>query len=182
MTPKKHFKRKKVNIAVKRELQMWLLLRVLGVILLSSLVSVLILYIYSRQEISATFYTAHIQLRRVSDLLFPVLAAGGVVSLLSGLVLALFLPLKIAGPIFGIQKGLAQIKTGDLTEKIALRENDILTDLADSVNDATTDFRTRMQDLKELQLEFEKFAETRDDEALQELVARQGALLTKVKV
>ncbi len=181
MKPKKHYKRKKLNMAVKRELQMWLLLRILGVVVVSTLVSVLILYLYSRQEIATTFYSAHIQLRRVSDLLFPVLAAGGVVSLLSGLALALFLPQKIAGPIFRIQKGLSLIQAGDLTEKISLRQNDILTDLADSVNDTTADFRTRMQALKALQKELEQLSESLENDALQKVSRRQGETLEQLK-
>lgn len=181
MKPKKHYRRKRLNMAVKRELQMWLLLRILGVVVVSSLVSVLILYLYSRQEISATFYSAHIQIRRVSDLLFPVLAAGGVVSLVSGLALALFLPQKIAGPIFRIQKGLSLIQAGDLTEKISLRENDILTDLADSVNDTTADFRTRMLALKSLQKELDQLAASLEDDALQKVASRQGEVLGQLK-
>ena len=181
MEPRKHNNRKALNMAVKRKLQMWLLLRILGVVIVSSLVSVLILYLYSRQEISTTFYSAHIQLRRVSDLLFPVLAVGGVVSLLSGLALALFLPIKIAGPVFRIQKGLSLIQAGDLTEKIALRKNDILTDLADSVNDTTADFRTRTQALKSLQRELEKLSTSLEDGELKNLSSRQGEVLAQLK-
>ena len=181
MRSRKDYKRKRLNMAVKRELQMWLLLRILGVVIVSSLVSVLVLYLYSRQEISTTFYSAHIELRRVSDLLFPVLAVGGVVSLLSGLALALFLPQKIAGPIFRIQKGLSLIQAGDLTEKITLRENDILTDLADSVNDTTADYRTRMQALKSLQKELEQLAASLGDDALQKVSSLQGEALKQLK-
>lgn len=181
MMQRKHYKRKKLNMAVKRELQMWLLLRILGVVIVSSLVAVLILYLYSRQEISTAFYSAHIQLRRVSDLLFPVLAAGGVVSLLSGLALALFLPQKIAGPVFRIQKGLSLIQAGDLTERITLRKGDILTDLAGSVNDTTADYRTRVQALKALQKELELLAASLEDEELKKLSTRQGEALQQLK-
>ncbi len=181
MTAKRDYKRKKLNMQVKRELQMWLLLRILGVVMLSSLVAVLILYLYSRQEISTTFYSAHIQLRRVSDLLFPVLVAGGVVSLLSGLGLAIFLPQKIAGPVFRIQKGLARIQAGDLTENIILRKGDILTDLAESVNDTTADYRTRVLALKSLQKELEQLAVTLENEQLENISGRQGEALNQLE-
>ena len=153
---KKHIKRKKLNLSVKREFQMWLLIRIVGVVIASSLVAVLILYFYSRQEISSSFYTAHIQIRRVSDLLLPVMAAGAFVSLLSGLVLALFLPQKLAGPIYRIQKCLSVIKTGDLTGNIVLRSNDTLMDLADSVNETSDGLRARIQEVKEIQKELDQ--------------------------
>ena len=147
---KKHIKRKKLNLAVKREFQMWLLVRILGVVIVSTMVAVLILYLFSRQEISSSFYTAHIQIRRVSDLLLPVMAAGALVSLLSGVILALFLPQKLAGPIYRIQKSLEVIRDGNLTEKIVLRKDDPFSDLADSVNETAAALRVKIRDIKEV--------------------------------
>ena len=175
------YKRKKLNMNVKRELQFWLLLRIFGVICLSSLVAVLVLYLYSRQEIAASFYSAHIQIRRVSDLLWPVILAGAGVSLLSGAALALFLPQKIAGPIFRVQKGLKQIQTGDLTEKIILRKGDVLVDLAESVNAMTADYQTRIQALKGFQQELGDIASSLTDEELEKLSARQKEALDSIK-
>ena len=78
-------KRKKLNLQVKRSFQMWLLLRIMGTVLVSSVVAALILYFYANQEVGASFYDAHIKIRKVSDLLIPVILAGSVVSLVSGL-------------------------------------------------------------------------------------------------
>jgi len=150
---KTFYKRKKLNLAVKREFQLWLLLRIAGVVIVSSLVAVVILYLYSRQEISSSFYSAHIQIRRVSDLLIPVMAAGGFISLLSGVALALFLPQKLAGPIYRVQKSLEAIRDGDLTERVRLRSNDTLMDLADSVNETAAGLMAMIQDIKNLQQE-----------------------------
>jgi len=174
------YKRKKLNLSVKREFQMWLMARIFGVVLLSSLVAVLILYLYSRQEISATFYSAHIQLRRVSDLLFPVIATGACISLVSGLALAIFLPQKIAGPIFKIQKSLAVIKAGDLTEEIRLRRNDIFMDLAASVNETTTDLRGRIQKVKQIQQELDQLVETLENEDAAALSRQQNEALQRI--
>ena len=177
----KRFKRKKLNLAVKREFQMWLLVRILGVVIVSALAAVFILYLYSRQEISTTFYSAHIQLRRVSDLLFPVIAVGGVISLLSGLVLALFLPQKLAGPVYRIQKGLAVIKEGDLTEKIVLRKNDTLKDLAESVNETTASLRERIEEIKVIQKELDQVLETLEHQQAAAVSARQNQALERLR-
>jgi methyl-accepting chemotaxis protein len=178
---RRKFKRKKLNLAVKREFQMWLLIRIVGVAVVSSLVAVLILYFYSRQEISESFYSAHIQIRRVSDLLFPVMAAGTVVSLLSGLLLALFLPQKLAGPIFRVQKGLEVIKTGDLTEKIVLRTNDTFLDLAVSVNETTAGLRSKIQDIKAIQRELDQVVAGLDHQEAAAISARQNQALDSLR-
>ena len=91
------YKRKKLNLSVKKELQTWLFIRILGTISVCAIISGLVLYFYARQEMEASFFDVHIQMRRLSDLLLPVILSGTVVSFLSGLFLALFLPQKIAG-------------------------------------------------------------------------------------
>lgn len=142
------FKRKKLNLGVKNYFQKWLLIRILGMIILSSLIAAIILYFYARQEISSSFFDAHIKLRRVSDLLLPVIAAGSGVSLVCGTLLALFLPQKIAGPIFRIEQDLKPVQEGDLTSLISLRQEDILKDLASDINKVTTETRSRIQKSK----------------------------------
>jgi methyl-accepting chemotaxis protein len=174
------YKRKRLNLAVKREFQLWLLIRIIGVAMLSSLVAVSILYFYSRQEISSTFYSAHIQLRRVSDLLFPVLATGSFVSLLSGLALALFLPQKIAGPIYRLEKSLKLIRKGDLTEEVMLRKHDTFKDLALLVNDTTADLRRRVQDIKAIQQELDEIIQTLELEQVRAVSARQNAAMAQL--
>jgi len=178
---KKPFKRKKLNLGVKRQFQMWLLIRIFGVMIVSSLVAVLILYFYSNKEISSSFYSAHIQIRRVSDLLLPVMAAGTFVSLLSGAILAIFLPQKLAGPVFRVQKGLELIKDGDLTEHIGLRDNDILLDLAESVNETTTNLRARIQEVKEIQRELDQIINSLDHKEAMVISARQNDTLNLLR-
>lgn len=129
-----YHKRKKLNLSVKREFQIWLLVRIIGTILLCALVSALILYFYSRQEISDSFYDAHVKIRHVSDLLLPVILVGVSISLISGVLLALFLPQKIAGPVFRIEQDLKEIQKGDLSKVIRLRQKDPLHDLAETIN------------------------------------------------
>lgn len=138
-------KRKRLNLNVKKYFQKWLLIRILLMVILSSLVAALILYFYARQELTSSFFDAHIKIRRVSDLLLPVVAAGSFIALVSGIIISLFLPQKIAGPIFRIEQSLKPIQEGDLTTLICLRKNDILKDLAEEVNKATLATRTRVQ-------------------------------------
>lgn len=181
-TPKKIiYRRKKLNLAVNRQFQLWLLIRIVGVVIVSTLVAVAILYLYSRQQISASFYSAHIQIRRVSDLLFPVMAAGAFVSMLSGLVLALFLPQKLAGPIYRVQKSLMAIRNGDLTETVLLRKGDTLMDLADGVNETTAGLRGRIQEVKEIQAELDEIIASLQHQEATAVSARQKVALDRLR-
>lgn len=128
------YNRSKLNLKVKRQFQMWLLSRIVATIMLSSLVAAAILFFYARQEVGNSFYEAHIKIRHVSDLLIPVVIAGTLVSLISGTLLAIFLPQKIAGPIFRIEEDLRHIQNGHHDKKIKLRQGDPLHDFAETIN------------------------------------------------
>ncbi|MDD5428130.1 MAG: methyl-accepting chemotaxis protein [Candidatus Omnitrophica bacterium] len=67
---------------------------------------------------------------------FRILAAMLVVSPLIGF-LAIYLSHKIAGPIFRIERVLADMAKGDLSIRITLRRGDEMVSLADSVNRLT---------------------------------------------
>lgn len=139
------YKRKVLNLAVKREFQLWLLIRIIGTILLSSLVAAAILFFYARQEIGQSFYEAHLRIRHVSDLLIPVVIAGSLVSLISGTILALFLPQKIAGPIFRIEEDLKKIQEGQFEKVIKIREGDPLHDLVGTINTTLASLRSKRE-------------------------------------
>ncbi|WP_321531866.1 methyl-accepting chemotaxis protein [uncultured Desulfuromonas sp.] len=147
MTAEK-FKRKLVNLNVKRRLQLWLLIRIGGIIILTSIISALILYGYARHETINTFYQAHIKIRRVSDLLLPVVLSGSAISLISGALLALFLPQKIAGPLYRIEQELTKVKAGDFRTKIKLRTKDTLVNFASEINDTIATVDHRLSDMQ----------------------------------
>lgn len=153
------FKRKKLNLAVKKELQRWLLVRIFGVVLLTSLIAALILYFYANKEIGDSFCDAHITIRRVSDLLWPVIAAGSMVSLVSGMLLAVFLPQKIAGPIYRIEKELEELVRGDLTVEIRLRPKDPFQDLVGGINQSIASLRSRVRKIQDICNELEESEE-----------------------
>ena len=172
--------RKKLNLAVKREFQRWMLKQVLLAVVVSSVVAAIILYFYARQEVVGSFFDAHIKIRRVSDLLLPVVCAGSAASLVVGVLLSLFLPQKIAGPIYRIEQGLKQIGTGDLTTHIKLRDDDTLKDLAENVNQATALLREQVQGVKAGCEELEQAMQNGDLEKSSELLQQQKQLVDKL--
>ena len=170
-------KRKILNLNVKNQFQVWLLVRIIGTVILSSLVAAIILYFYSRQEISSNFYSAHIKLRRVSDLLLPVIAAGTFVSLISGMILALFLPQKIAGPLYHIEKDLRKMGAGNLKVKIRLRKKDTMDDFVKAININIKELRKKVQAVKDAQGELEKsLAENQNPEVNKQMGQLKSAL------
>lgn len=181
MVEERSFKdRKKLNLAVKREFQQWMLKHVLLAVTISSVIAAIILYFYARQEVVDSFFTAHVKIRRVSDLLLPVVCAGSVVSLVVGVVLSLFLPQKIAGPIYRIEQSLKQVGSGDLTTVVRLRDHDTLKDLAENVNQATSSLRIQVHEAKAGCIALEKAFTDGDSKKVAELMQRQKELISRL--
>ena len=176
------FKRKKLNLKVEREFQLWLLVRILGVIILCSAVAGGILFFYARHETASSFYQAHIKIRRVSDLLLPVVLAGSLVSLVSGAILAIFLPQKIAGPIYRIEKDLEPFQSeGDLTVSIHLRRGDTLQDFARNLNAALSGMRERVQAVKDGHQVLIDLNVEHPDSRFSDAISRQEEALARIK-
>ena len=150
------YKRKKLNLKVKQDFQIWLLLRIMGTSLLTVVLASVLLYIYSKGVVDAEYLSFKPDVRKVSEVLLPILLAASLTSVVAGLLLALFLPQKIAGPIFRIEQDLLQIRAGDLTKTVNLRCADILKELAESVNMAMADIGNIVKDIKDSSDELEK--------------------------
>jgi len=78
------------------------------------------------------------------------------VSFLSALIVVIFLPQRIAGPLYRIEKRLENLKEGDLRSEIKLRRNDILQDMAASLNDCTGTLNKKIKMAQENQAQLEK--------------------------
>ncbi|MDY0291490.1 MAG: hypothetical protein WCZ00_06590 [Acholeplasmataceae bacterium] len=174
------YQRKRLNINVKSEFQRWLLWRIFGVVLISAVVAALVLYFYARHETITTFYDAHIKLRRVSDLLLPVVLSGVGVSLLSGLALALFLPQKIAGPLYNIERTLGHVRAGSLLPRVKLRVDDCLGEVATEVNRTLEFMHTEVENIQEMQQQIRSALDAGDTTCAYELLERQEEMLQRL--
>ncbi len=174
------YKRKKLNLGVKKKFQMWLLVRILGTVVLSSVIAAGVLYFYAHKETADSFYDAHIKIRRVSDLLLPVIAAGSLVSLISGSILAIFLPQKIAGPIYRIEQDLKAVQDGDLTTVVRIRNEDVLKDLQDTINLTIASLRAKVGEIKDSQGELERSITAGEKNEVARTVKRQKECLSRI--
>lgn len=142
-------KRKKLNLKVKQDFQIWMLVRILGTALLTILVASILLFLYAKGVVDAEYLSFKSDVRKVSEVMLPVLVAASLTSLVAGLLLALFLPQKIAGPIFRIEQDLLEMRTGDLSKTVNLRNADILKELAEAVNMTMDDIGNLVKDIKD---------------------------------
>ena len=145
----KFHKRKKLNLKVKQDFQTWLLVRIMGTSMVTIIIASILLYLYSKGVVDAEYLSFKTDVRRVSEVLLPVLIAASLTSIVCGLVIALFLPQKIAGPLFRIEQDMLQVSKGDLTNSITLRCADIFKEHSETINMAVGNIGNMVKDVKE---------------------------------
>ena len=173
-------KRKKLNLKIKQDFQVWLLMRIMATALLTVCMASVVLYYYSKTVVDGDYLSHVIKVRKISEVLLPVIIVASIASVFVGLMLALFLPQKIAGPIFRIEQDLEVIRTGDLTKIVNLRHADILKELAQSVNMAVQDIRTMINDVKESNSDLEVRITQDDSAEIKEAIEKQKKCLDKL--
>jgi len=170
-------KRKKLNLKVKQDFQIWLLTRILGAVLVAIGVSSILIYLYAQGQIAADF----LNVKKLSEILLPFLLVSSLTSIVAGMLLALFLPQKIAGPIFRIEQDLQKVREGDLTKKVTLRYHDIMKELAEHVNMTVADMRYLLKDIKEVHANIEVKLSDVESEEIKGLLDQQKTNLERFK-
>jgi methyl-accepting chemotaxis protein len=142
-------KRKRVNIEIKRELQLWFLSRILGVSLLAIIIACILSYLYAHNAVEADLLRFKTSVRTVGEIFWPIFMASALTTIVAVLMVALLLPLKIFGPLVRLEKNLELIGTGDLTQNINVRSRDIFKEHATAVNMALEGLSKIVKDIKE---------------------------------
>jgi methyl-accepting chemotaxis protein len=127
-------KRKKLNLSIKRDIQVWILRKMSLAIIIAIAVAMSIVYLYSHKELGDSFYSAHLRIRHVSDLLLPVVLSAGGVCLLVGGLFAIFFPQEIVGPVYRIEEDLKKVARGNFEQIFRFRDTDRFHSLTDAAN------------------------------------------------
>jgi methyl-accepting chemotaxis protein len=138
--------RKMINFSVKSQLQFRLLYKVMGIVFIGVGIMALIFYFYSNREINDSYRQFHVDAKNFLDYLWPAVISSLVLSTLAAIVITLFLPQRLAGPLYRIEKDLNDIVSkGDLTHRLTLRKGDEVTDLAEAVNMTVASLRQKLE-------------------------------------
>ncbi len=176
-------RRQRLNLKVKRDLQIWILKRTIFSILVGMIIGFLILYFFSQRELGETYWQAHITIKRVSDLLVPVIVVAGIAGFIGSLVLLIFFPQKIAGPIYRLERDFCNhLKEGDLTFKFHLRRDDPFQTLPEAINEAVGALRERVRVIaRRAEAARKALEEGKNEEALRELKELEKFMAERLK-
>ncbi len=112
----------------------------------------LFVYYYSRPSLTTAFVDSRLRVMSTADYLLPALGlialfVTAIITFLAAMRLLIFSH-KIAGPLYRLEKTAQAVGEGNLNQKIRLRAQDQLQDLAQSMDVMVADLRMRLQIIK----------------------------------
>lgn len=123
---------------VKMGFQRGFILKFCAVIICSSLALAAIVYALSASSTTTAFENSRLQLKSTADFILPFLALSSLIVIIAaGAVTAaitLFVSHRIAGPLYRLEKDIAEVVRGNMNMNFRVREKDELRDLANALN------------------------------------------------
>ncbi len=137
---------------IKKDFQVGFIIKFCLLLLLGVVISTCLLVLFSQDTLTSSFHQSRLVVKTTGIAILPVVMYTNLITLglitLATIFVTLYISHKIAGPIFRFEKELGNIGNGDLTSKINLRENDQITDMADSINTMVSSLHEKIQDIK----------------------------------
>ncbi len=175
-----------VNFSIKRKMQIRLFKKIMLISVVAVAIMATVFYFYSNREIGNSYRQFHVQANNFLDYLLPAVGTAIGLGIIASLVIAVFLPHKIAGPLFRIEMDLkTYLAEGDLTYRFGLRKGDEFTKLAETLNETVDELRAKVlridTPLKELEDLISNGKEL-DQKKIEQLVkeTRDGVLEFKI--
>ncbi len=176
-------KRRIINFSVKRQMQIRIFIKILGIILIGVGLMAVVFYFFSNREINSSYRQFHIHAKNFLDLLLPTVFLSMFLALLASIVITVFLPIKIAGPLFRIERDIKEkVANGDLTVRFVLRKGDEVGELADAVNVCLENLGQKIENTQKLADDLESRLSGKESDEIRSLVMKIKENLKQFRV
>lgn len=129
--------RRRVHL-VKMQFQRGFIIKFCAVLVFSSLLLSAVIYGLSASTLNTVFQSSQLSVKSAADFLLPVLLLSCLIAIIASaiptIILTLFVSYHIAGPLYRMERDIAQVKEGNLGVSFHLRNKDQLQQLAGSLN------------------------------------------------
>ena len=147
-------RRRRIRI-VKMEFQKNFILKFCAIIVFSALTVGAIVYTLSIPSTTTVFENSRLAVKSTADFMLPLLILSSLVAIIAAgsvtIIITLFISHRIAGPLYRLESDIAEINRGNLEVEIHVRKNDVLQNLAKSLNQMLKTIRNTVRDVnKEL--------------------------------
>jgi len=149
---KQKFQYKRRQFYIKKEFQFRFILKFCLLILLGAAISTCLLVFLSQGSLTYSLENSKLVIKNTSMAILPAVIYTNLITLgltsLAVITVTLFVSHKIAGPLFRFEEDLKIIGKGDLTKIIRLRQEDQISDLAQSLNEMTSNLHDKVENIQ----------------------------------
>ncbi|MCE5333666.1 MAG: methyl-accepting chemotaxis protein [Desulfobacteraceae bacterium] len=153
-------------VYIHREYQRSFIVRFSLVAVAAMTIASILLYVLSRESITATYQFHHLALRSTAEaILRPLLITNAVVLacfVLATVFVTVYVSHKVGGPLWHFGRSLKSIGEGDLQVQIRLRKKDQLKDFADQINEMTRNLNAKASEVQNQVTKLRMKAQTLD--------------------
>lgn len=149
-SPPTSFKRKIVFI--KKGFQYQFILKYCLVVIIAMMLNSALVYLLTRDTITASYRYSQLSLEKTSDAIIPPLIGSNLGIIIAVLIVVIYVTLyvshKIAGPLYRFEQDLKQVAEGNLGINFRLREDDQLRDFVSALNLAVGGVAERVKSIQ----------------------------------
>ncbi len=150
MRTDKKYKRR--TYFIEKKFQASFILRFCILVVLGTLLTGIVLYLFSSRSTTVTFENTRAVVKTTADFILPMLIQTVIiVTIVVGtatIILTLFISHRIGGPLYRFKKEMKAIEAGDLSSIFHIRKTDQLQDVATDLNAMIESLRRAHSDLK----------------------------------
>jgi methyl-accepting chemotaxis protein len=144
------YKRRRIRI-VRMKFQMDFILKFCAIIILAALIIAAIVYALSISSTTTVFENSRLTVKSTADFILPLLILSSLAAIIGAgavtIIVTLFISHRIAGPLYRLEKDIAEVNNGNLTVEIHVRKKDELQELARSLNQMLKSIRSTLSEL-----------------------------------
>jgi methyl-accepting chemotaxis protein len=146
-------KNRRRNFFINKDFQSRFILRFAGAATIWSVAAALLFTFFAKERLRDALYSSHLTLRPAGEFLMPTaLYAHGIALVLFTLILAYAIHAlwkRLAAPLFMLKKDIARITSGDLVNRVLLREEDEFQELAAGADAMRSELGAKFVRIKE---------------------------------
>jgi methyl-accepting chemotaxis protein len=164
------------------EFQRNFILKFCAIIIFAALIIAAIVYALSISSTTTVFENSRLTIKSTADFILPLLILSCLAAIIGAgavtIIVTLFISHRIAGPLYRLEKDIAEVNNGNLNVEIRVRKKDELQELAKSLNQMLKSIRNT---LSEVNKEIKSITLSAIPEKEQEKIEKIKNILKKFK-
>ena len=166
---------KRRNYFIDKKFQSNFILKFCALVAAAGALVMAVVYALAGSATTVSFVNYRVVVQSTADFLLPVLIQTlivvSIVVSAATVIFALFVSHRIAGPAFRFKKVLKALASGDFCGECRIRKNDSLRDVADSINDMTSNVRGALKETDERMTALKEAVKNAPDNNLKKAVS-----------